>query len=157
MANGFFILKDKSCFATRWTGYDEIIRIAVRELRLLADGQALADWLSGIVPKDYDPESKDQWDTGFIVPETQEMYVGKELDMRSLTRCNQRLFWEALTVGHGHLVARGKEYSFLNPERLQQLLETQALAEKGEEDPLDHSAWNVLAEEDVEKLGPGWD
>ena len=72
MANGFFIFKDRSCFATRWTGYDEIVRIAIKELRELQNGQDVADWLSTIVPKEYIHNDYNQWGIGFINLETKD-------------------------------------------------------------------------------------
>ncbi|CAM1344665.1 hypothetical protein [Tenacibaculum amylolyticum] len=156
MANGFFILKDRSCFTTRWTGYDEIIRIAIRELYELDNGKDLADWLATIVPKEFKPNGGNQWGTGFVNPDTNEVFIGKELDLRSLTEVNQNLFWKALFIGYEKLKLEKEKYSYLTPERLKQLLERSELANNND-NPLEHSDWNVLAEEEYEKLGPGWD
>jgi hypothetical protein len=156
MANGFFIFKDRSCFATRWTGYDEIVRIAIKELRELENGQDLADWLSSIVPKEYIHNDENQWGTGFINPDTNEMFVGKELDLRSLTEKNQDLFWRALKIGYEKLISQKKNYSYLNPERLYELLKRSDLVNKNNENPIEHSDLNVLADKNFEKLGPGW-
>ncbi len=155
MANGFFILKDRSCFLTRWTGYDEIIRIAIKELREFENGKDLADWLSTIVPEEYIHNDKNQWGTGFVNPETNKMFIGKELDMRSLTETNQSLFWKALKIGYEKLKLEKEKYSYLNPERLNELVKRSELVKRND-NPLEHSDWNVLAEEDFEKLGPGW-
>ena len=155
MANGFFILKDRSCFLTRWTGYDEIIRIAVKELANIEDGKELADWLSCIVPKKYIHNDDSQWGTGFVNQETNETFIGKELDLRSLTEKNQNLFWNAIKAGYEKLQLERENYSYLPPERLEELLKRNKLTQAGEE-PLEHSDWNVLADENFEKLGPGW-
>jgi len=40
MASGFIILKDGRCFGRRWTGYDEILKIAIKELHLLENGRS---------------------------------------------------------------------------------------------------------------------
>lgn len=48
-----------------------------------------------------------------------------------------------------------KNYSFLVPERLEEFLKRNELAQTSE-NPLEHSDWNVLADEDFEILGPGW-
>lgn len=155
MANGFFILKDRSCFTTRWTGYDEIIRIAVRELNNIENGKELSDWLSGIVPKVNIHNDESQWGTGFVNLDTNETFIGKELDLRSLTEENQNLFWKALKLGCEKLRTEMKNYSFLVPERLEEFLKRNELAQTSE-NPLEHSDWNVLADEDFEILGPGW-
>jgi len=155
MANGFFILKDRSCFLTRWTGYDEIIRIAIRELRGFENGIPLANWLATIVPKKYIHDDQNQWGTGFVNPDTNETFMGKELDMRSLTETNQVLFWKALKIGFEKLKLGKEKYSYLNPERLGELLERSELVNK-QSNPLDHSDWSVLADKDFKKLGPGW-
>ena len=156
MANGYIILKDRSCFSTRWTGYDEIVRIAARESALIEGGLALAEYLFGIVPNKYLPEDDNQWGTGFVNAETGETYIGKELDLRGLTKINQQLFWQALEAGYKKLINEGESYSFLNPVRLKELLDRRKLAEN-EANPLDHSDWNVLADSKVERIGPGWE
>lgn len=155
MANGFFILKDRSCFLTRWTGYDEIIRIAIRELREFENGKCLANWLATIVPKEYIHDDENQWGTGFVNPDTNETFMGKELDIRSLTETNQDLFWKALKIGFEKLKLEKEKYSYLNPERLNELLERSELVNKNG-NPLEHSDWSVLANENFKKLGPGW-
>lgn len=155
MANGFFILEDRSCFLTRWTGYDEIIRIAVRELKNIENGKDLADWLSTRVPKEYIHNDTNQWGTGFVNPKTNEIFIEKELDLRSLTKKNQSLFWLALRTGYKTLKLEKELYSYLNPERLNQLLKISDLVNKND-NPLDHSDWDVLADKDYPKLGPGW-
>lgn len=56
MASGFIILKDRRCFGRRWTGYDEILKIAIKELYLIENGKDLAKWLETQIP-DLDNES----------------------------------------------------------------------------------------------------
>lgn len=56
MASGFIILKDGRCFGRRWTVYDEILKIVIKELRLIGNGKDLADWLETQIP-DLDDES----------------------------------------------------------------------------------------------------
>ena len=83
------------------------------------------------------------------------MFIGKELDMRSLTETNQSLFWKALKIGYEKLKLEKEKYSYLNPERLNELVKRSELVKRND-NPLEHSDWDVLAEEDFEKLGPGW-
>ena len=82
MASGFIIFKDRRCFARRWTGYDEILRIAIRELEEIEGGQALADWLKSQIPAEEDSEDNEMgW--GFINPRTKDV-TSRVLDLRSL-------------------------------------------------------------------------
>jgi hypothetical protein len=155
MASGFIILNDRSCFITRWTGYDEIIRIAIKELKHIKSGVELAKWLSQIVPIKFNPNDPNQWGTGFISSKTDAVYLGKELDLRSLTKLNQLLFEKALNQGYSKLLNEGKNYSYLNPERLKDLL-NKIQSSKNSKTPLSHSDSKVLADEKFEKKGPGW-
>lgn len=155
MANGYIIFKDRSIFSTRWTGYDEIIRLAVKELQKVNEGIELSLWLSALVPIEYDTTDKSQWGTGFMNKQTGEVHIGKELDLRSLTEENQILFWAALKAAYSNLMIYKKNYSFLNPDRLEELLKRKALVDQNQE-PLLHSDWTVLADEAFQKLGPGW-
>lgn len=155
MANGFIILKDKSIFIIRWTGYDEIIRIAINELKEVNSESQLALWLSKIVPSSYSPKDENQWGTGFINPQTNEMFIGKELDLRGLTEENQILFEKALKSGYSKLIKNGQNYSFLNPDRLNDLLSKIQYSHL-KKNPLEHSNSKSLAHNHFEKIGPGW-
>lgn len=153
MASGFFILPDRSCYAPRWTAFDEIVRIAVRELNDTEQEEALAEWLASLVPAAEWPE-KYSWGTGFENPETGEVTWGKDLDLRSLTPANQLLLEKVWQQGMIKLNANAN-YASLNPHCLQTLLKRLALS-KQPGNPLDHSDWSVLADETFEKSGPGW-
>lgn len=157
MAQGFIVFKDRSCFAVRWTGYDEIIRIIARELYNIDKGEDLANWLLTIVPRVHHSLDKEnnQWGTGFINPETNEMFIGKELDLRSLTPANQTLFWDALQLGYDKLSRFKEDYSSLNPSLILELLKRKEIVEKGG-DPLNHSDLSSLVDEEFEEQGPGW-
>ena len=154
MASGFFILPDRSCYAPRWTAFDEIIRLAIRELNTIENGKELASWLAKLVPAE---EWGDQysWGTGFQNPETGEVTWGKELDFRTLTPANQSLLEQALKTALRKLVA-DESYASLNPTCLQDLLQFLELSRQGG-DPLNYSDWSVLADEHYVKSGPGWE
>ena len=153
MASGFFIFPDRSSYAPRWTAFDEIVRLASRELSMTEKGKELASWLATLVPAE---EWGDQysWGTGFKNPDTGEVTWGKELDFRSLTPANQSLLEHALKTALRKLEAN-ENYASLNPACLHDLLKFLELSRQGG-DPLNYSDWSVLADEHFEKLGPGW-
>jgi hypothetical protein len=154
MASGFIILKNSACLATRWTGYDMLIRITCKELYKMEEGTPLADWLSTIIPKEYIQDDPLEMGWGFICP-NRNTSISRELDLRSLTDRNQQLFWKALQVACRNLCILGSDYSALNPDRPKQLLKMYKHQNKGC-DPLILSSWYKLAEACTEKNGPGW-
>ncbi|WP_299256185.1 hypothetical protein [uncultured Aquimarina sp.] len=153
MASGFIILKDGRCFARRWTGYDEILKIVIKELRELEGGKPLAKWLKVIIPNDnLTDEMEAGW--GFLDLESDE-WISRKLDLRSLTKENQELFWEAIQRGKINLNYQGQGYSILSPDYFQEFYEMCELAEKGEP-PMQLTHWNKLADPCNEQNGPGW-
>lgn len=153
MASGFIILKDGRCFARRWTGYDEIIRIVITELEIIENGQALADWLNLQIPNSKDKEGEDAgW--GFHNSRIDE-WRNRKLDLRSLTQENQVLFWLAIQKGKSKLTERGEDYSPLSLDFFNLFYEMMERAEKGEP-PMELNHWIKLAEACNEKNGPGW-
>jgi len=153
MASGFIILKDGRCWARYWSVYDAIIRIAIKELRLVENGEILANWLTSIIPKSDDEWGESGW--GFFNEETDD-WITRNFDTRSLTPKNQKLFWNAIINGSKKLKEKGLEYSDLYPEVLDRLVKMYILSQEGA-NPLDMSDWNVIADECTEKNGPDWD
>lgn len=154
MASGFIILKDGRCFAPRWTGYDEIIRIAIYESREIERGVALADWLEMQIPL---PENNDdnEMGWGFIDPRTNQI-INRELDLRSLTLDNQKIFWIAIKNGRLKINNGDNKYSTLSSSFINAFYTMFELAEKGAP-PMENSDWNKLADPCSERNGPGWD
>ncbi|BDD03981.1 hypothetical protein [Aureibacter tunicatorum] len=153
MASGFIILKDGRCFARRWTGYDEIIRIAITELEQIENGKDLAEWLMLQIPNSEDDESADAgW--GFHNSRIDE-WINRELDLRSLTKENQKLFWRAIQKGKNKLTEQGVGYSPLSFDFFYVFYDMCERAEKGEP-PLALTDWNKLADPCTEQNGPGW-
>lgn len=149
MASGFIILKDRSCFATRWTGYDKILAIIIREIKKINSSSELITILSNKIPH---KNAKDEFEMGWgFIDESSREIISRELDMRGLSNEHHNLFWQALQEAHNNLLKMGEEYSILNPERSRQLLERRELS-KTQNNPLNHSDWSVLADEDFEKL-----
>ena len=149
MANGFIILKDRSCFVTRWTGYDEIIRITIREIEKKDKSNELVKILSSKIPKG-DEENEVEMCWGFFDKKT-EKTISRDLDLRGLSNDHHELFWSSLQKACENLIKFGKAYSNLNPERAKQLLKQRKLSIRNR-NPLEHSHWNVLADEEFEIL-----
>jgi len=149
VASGFIILKDRSCFATRWTGYDEIIRITIREIEKKDSSNELVKILSSKIPKE-DEENETEMGWGFVDKELEEI-ISRDLDLRGLSNEHHELFWKSLQKAYENLVKLGKEYSYLNPDRPKALLNMRKLSVRNK-NPLDHSDWNVLADDEFEIL-----
>ncbi|MGH1334752.1 MAG: hypothetical protein ACRBFS_01395 [Aureispira sp.] len=153
MASGFIILKNGRCFARRWTGYDEIIRIAITELEQIENGQELAEWLKVQIPNTEDDESADAgW--GFHNSRIDD-WINRELDLRSLTQENQELFWKAIQKGKNKLTEKREDYSPLSLDFFNVFYDMFERAEKGEP-PMELTDWNKVAEPCTEQNGPGW-
>ncbi|MGB6083346.1 MAG: hypothetical protein WBF63_03945 [Moheibacter sp.] len=153
MASCFIIYKDGRCFSRRWSGYDYIIKIAIRELKSIENGLPLANWLELQIPiEDIEIESDSCY--GFYNSRIDD-WVNRYLDIRSLTPENQKLFWEAITKGRIKLINEGKNYSELNLDYFERFYKMYELAENGEP-PMDYNDWGKLAEPCSEKNGPGW-
>jgi len=154
MASGFIVLKDGRCFAPRWSIYDEVIRITIRELEEIEKGQELADWLKMQIPEPEDNEDNEiGW--GFIDPRINNNIVNRELDLRALTDENQQLFWKAVQKGMDKLTNGAPNYSTLPVEFFEVFHKMFVLCNKGEP-PMELTHWNKLADPCTEKKGPGW-
>lgn len=151
MASGFIVFKDGRCFGRRWTGYDEILKIVIKELFLIENGKDLASWLETQIP-DLDDESGEcGW--GFYKTSTDE-FLNRFLDLRSLTLENQKLFGDAIVIGRTKLLDFREEYSCLNVDFFEIFFNMYSLSEKGEP-PLEFSDWASIKSCN-EKKGPGW-
>ncbi len=136
MANGFITLEYGEDFYTRWTGYEMILEIVIRELSGMEDGKEFADWLKTMLPR-YEGESR-------------------TLDLRGLTENNRILFWLGVEKGVEKITELGKEYSSLNKERIFKLFymhktnpfELKFIKETDE--------FLETKNELIEKIGPNW-
>lgn len=156
MASCFIIFKDGRCFSRRWTGYDYILRIAIKELSLMENGKPLAEWLELQIPlEDEDENETAESGYGFYNNRTNE-WVNRHLDTRSLTEDNQKLFWQAIETGRVKLNdPELPDYSDLNPEYFEMFYEMYRLSEEGAP-PLEYSHWGTVTE-CTSRKGPGWD
>lgn len=156
MASCFIIFKDGRCFSRRWTGYDYIIKIAIHELYLIENGKELAAWLELQIPPDHEDESeRAESGYGFYSVRTHE-WINRDLDTRSLTEENQKLFWQAIENGRPKVHdSELPDYTDLNPEYFEIFYEMYRLSEEGAP-PLEHSHWGRVTECNI-KNGPGWE
>lgn len=115
MANGFITLENGKDFFTRWTGYDMIIEIVIRELKEIDPQCTFADWLATQIPEG------GQYSGGALFYNAKNEMVQRILDLRELTENNRSLFWQALEVGRNKVLSFGADYSDLNPERINEL------------------------------------
>ena len=151
MASGFIVLKDGRCFGRRWTGYDEILKISIKELYLLENGNDLARWLETRIPDADDESGECGW--GFYKTSTDE-FLNRHLDIRSFTLENQELFVKSILNGRVKLLEHKEDYSPLNIDFFEIFYKMLVLSENGEP-VLEFSDWGTI-QPCNEKNGPGW-
>ena len=157
MASCFIIFKDGRCFSRRWTGYDLIIEIAIKELYMIEGGEPLAKWLELQIPDRDDNSNADEDDAGWgFYKKSVDDWINRELDLRSLTIKNQQLFWEAIQCGRKKLISEGKRYSNLNIDYFERFYKMFELSEDGAP-PIEFSDWVEIADPCDEQNGPGWE
>jgi len=150
MAKGFITLENGENFSVRWTGYDEILRIAIKELFFLDNGYKLSEWLKTRVPD----ENGDESGVAFW-NESNEM-IFRDIDLRGLTKPNRQLFWEAIENGAAKLSEFGEQYSMLNPIVMHDLMKMHQ-ASKDNVEIIDEDAKYIITKNDfIEKVGPDW-
>lgn len=148
MASGFIILKDRSCFACRWTGYDEILRLVSNESSKIDPSSNLHITLSKRIPNEDNTEEVEMcW--GFINQSGDT--VERTLDLRGLSDMENQLFWKSVQKIYQNIILQGSNYSTLYPPFLRDFLKRKKLLDRYHP-PLEHSDWSVLAEEDFQKL-----
>jgi hypothetical protein len=154
MASGFIIFTDGSCFAPRWTAFDGLLRIAIRELYEIEKESPFAAWLEMRIPECEDIGDREMgW--GFIDSRIDDHCVSRILDLRSLTSENQALFRKAIVNGHSKLISEGDTYSRLRSGVISHCLKIFDSIDLNEP-PLEHSNWGKIADPCTEKNGPGW-
>lgn len=150
MAKGFIVLENGKDFFTRWTGYDMIIEIVIKELKARNPGCELADWLTTRIPA----EGEHRGDAVFHNAKGE--MILRTLDLRGLTEANRDLFWDAVIQGNKKIKTLGPEYSNLNPDRIQELCETHRQTPEAFEIDIEIAETLIVAGEVIEKVGPGW-
>ncbi|MEL6865237.1 MAG: hypothetical protein AAFP19_12495 [Bacteroidota bacterium] len=151
MASGFWYLKDGRGFAIRIQGMVAILEEIVDELRLDADAQALAKYLSQYLPT----EDHEYNGYGGFYHKTSGENTMMALDFREWTPSNQAYFWQAaqrrLTA---IIVARPNEEWLIDTLKI--LLDMHKRANKGE-DPMQLNHLNSIVPPTGKKSGPGWE
>ena len=124
MPNGFIELNNTDIYCIRWTGYDEIIKIALRELDSLTSSlkkESLVNHLeSRIPPANFNDRLEMRW--GFI-DEMTHTTVSRSLELYNLCEETLDLFWSAMENGYSKLIECGEDYSTLHPTAVKELLE----------------------------------
>lgn len=149
--NGFITLENGENFSIRWTDYDEIIRIAIKELSLLDNSNELSVWLDAQVPN----ENEDDGNSVPFYKENGEMIL-RIIDVRGLTTANRRLFWTALENGEEKLLRLGNVYSDLNPIVITDLMKMHQTIPDNIEIFEEDAEYIVTNNDIIKKIGPGW-
>ena len=149
--NGFITLENGGNFSIKWTGYDEIIRIAIKELSLLDNSNELSLWLDAQVPN----ENEDDGNSVPFYKENGEM-ISRIIDVRGLTTANRRLFWTALENGEEKLLRLGNVYSDLNPTVITDLMKMHLTIPDNIEIFEEDAEYTVTNNDIIKKIGPGW-
>ena len=147
--NGFIKLENGENFSVRWSGYDEIIRIAIKELSFLDDRDELAEWLKICVPN----ENEDDRNNVPFYKENGEM-IRRFIDVRGFTTVNRRLFWIAIENGEEKLLRLGEEYSILNPIVITNLMKMHQTISDNIEIFEEDEEYIVTNNDVVKKIGP---
>lgn len=153
MASGFIIFEDGRCFAPRYTVYDEVINILIKESRKTDGANALSDWLELQIPQLTEEITADSgW--GFFNERTAE-WQNRHLDLRSLTKENQDAIWRAAQWGNSEFLIYGEQYSPLRYDIYKRFHTMFYLSIIGSP-PMELTDWNKPADPCDEKNGPGW-
>jgi len=124
MASGFIEISSDRCYSLRWTGFDETIRIILKELKDIEPTEStlsLIEFLeSRIPPTNLDDGLEMGW--GFI-NENNNTTVSKIIEYSELSENQIEIFWKAANTGYSKLLKFGKDYSTLNPEIMKELID----------------------------------
>lgn len=124
MASGFIEISGKKSFSTRWTAFDETVRIIVKELEHMSSDEESLSLIvllkSRIPPIDLNDQFEMGW--GFIDEEKDDV-VARIIEFNGLTETQIGMFWKAALSGYNKLKDRGEEYSVLLPDIMHELIE----------------------------------
>ena len=150
MAKGFIILENGQDFFTRWTGYDLIIEIVIDQIQKNDWDPHFCEWLKTRIPS----EHEEKGDAVFY--NSNDEMIQRILDLRGLTKNNRALFWKTVEAGRLELNQKGKAYSPLNPDRINELADLHHKTPDHFSIEYELEDYLIIQGESVEKSGPGW-
>ena len=124
MASGFIEVSSGKCFSPRWTGYDETVRIILKELEKMPPNETVLS-LTNILKSRIPPlDLKEGLEMGWgFIDEKNEDTVSRIIEFKELTEIQIKLFWKATILGYKKLIEIGEKYSTLRPELLKELID----------------------------------
>jgi len=123
MASGFIYIEEYVQFSIRWTGFDEVIKLIIRELIALdldEDTKDLIIELESYIPP-YELDDAMEWCWGFYderIDDTTTRYIY----LYTFKPEWIKLFWLAAINANTNLMERDIAYSALHPERFNDLV-----------------------------------
>ena len=127
MPSGFIELSNFDIFSIKWRGYDEIIRITLRELETLKPkvkaGSLISHLQSHIPPPGFNERHEMGW--GFI-DERIHTTVCRKLEIHNLEEPQRELFWTAVEKAYSNIIHAGDKYSTMHPQFIRELLDLRA-------------------------------
>ena len=124
MASGFIEISSDKSYSPRWTGFDETIRIIIKELKDIDTNEttiSLIEFLkSRIPPTNLNDSLEMGW--GFIDEKNNDT-VARIIEFSELSDNQIEIFWKAANNGYKKLVDFGEDYSTLNLELMKELID----------------------------------
>ena len=124
MASGFIEISSDKCYSPRWTGFDETIRVILKELKDINSTEttlSLIEFLkSRIPPANLNDGLEMGW--GFIDEKNNDT-VSRIIEFTELSDIQIEIFWKAANTGYKKLVEFGEDYSTLNPGLMKELID----------------------------------
>ncbi|UOQ51081.1 hypothetical protein [Hymenobacter cellulosivorans] len=157
MAKGFITLDDGRGFAPRWRAYDMVLQLVIDGLGEDPYEQKFKQFLQGLIPNPDVPEENSTGDALFV-RQSDGLTIFRNLDLRSLTRRNQQLFWEALQRSYRNIRLgaphQGTELFWTSVRKLLRMRRAAARRTS----PYVDNDWSdgVLEPFDGTKIVPGW-
>lgn len=121
MASGFIEITDKDIFSTRWTGFDEILKLIIQELIETNNSKELIALLKTHIPPENYDEDELEMGWGFIGENTNKI-TSRVLELKEISKNDLQLFWNAVRKVNEKIDEFGSEYSSLNPALIKELL-----------------------------------
>ena len=124
MASGFININDKITFDIRWTGFDQIIRLIINDLKTF-DNNHYSEELINILDKYIPPLNLDEnlemgW--GFIDKRTQDTTT-RNLDLFKLNDECIELFWLSAKNVYHNLLEKKYDSPSIYPEFIKKLID----------------------------------